>query len=127
MHQKDHPFHTLPTELRQQILLLSLPDTEILPTIQLRASRSRDNIWQTNVWEVHWHCGALAPSTNPLKSGEMLAKPGWLERVEQSELFDKDREYVREQWVGRVPVLGEKKVKAWEAVFGRRFVFLSPS
>lgn len=119
MKAEDHPFLALPTELRQQILSLSLPDTEILQSIELRATQSRDNIWQTNVWEVQWHCGALPPT---LKNGKSLAKPGWLARLEECELFEKDREWVGGVWMGRVPGLGERKVRAWEGVFGRRFV-----
>lgn len=118
--KKEHPFLALPTEIRQQILTLSLPDSEILSSIELRATQSRDNIWQTNVWEVKWHCGALPSS---LKNGTALPKPGWMVRLEESELFEKDREWVGRVWMGRVPGLGERKVRAWEGVFGRRFVW----
>lgn len=123
---KEHPFLSLPAEIRQHILALSLPDSEILSTIELRATQSRDNIWQTNVWQVQWHCGAfhhpLQPGTSLLKNGTSLPKPAWMVRLEESELLDKDREYMKHIWIGRVPGLGEKKVRAWEGIFGRRFV-----
>lgn len=124
--KKEHPFLSLPTEIRQQILALSLPDSEILSSIELRATQSRDNIWQTNVWEVKWHCGAfhypMLPGTASLKNGTSLPKPAWMVRLEESDLFEKDREYIRRTWIGRVPELGERKVRAWEGVFGRRCV-----
>ncbi|TLD27708.1 hypothetical protein E2P81_ATG10996 [Venturia nashicola] len=82
MKAKEHPFLSLPTEIRQQILALSLPDSEILSSIELRATQSRDNIWQTNVWEVDWHCGAL-PST--LKNGTRLTQPAWMVRLGETQ------------------------------------------
>jgi hypothetical protein len=153
--KEEHPFLHLPTEIRQQILSLSLSDIEILESVELRAVHSRDNIWQTNVWGVEWYCGGLS-TTLPnaanetsisrfpnqgrlidpnrpgqtegggreggqrLKNGQSLGKPAWLVLLEECELFEKDRIWVRDQWEARVRELGDRKKRAWEGVFGKR-------
>jgi hypothetical protein len=117
MPSKDHPFLLLPTEIRQEILNLSLSDSEILNSIELRAAQSRDKIWQTNVWEVQWHCGVF---DKPMRNGTRLTKPSWWVKLEECELFEKDREWIGRMWMGRVGPLGERKKRAWEGVFGKR-------
>jgi hypothetical protein len=110
------PFLQLPTEIRQEILNLSLSDEDILNSIELRASQSRDNIWQTNVWEVKWSCGVFE---KPMANGTRLPPPSWWLNLDL-EIFSKDKKWVQQTWLARIPALGDKKQKAWEDVFGKR-------
>jgi hypothetical protein len=95
------PFLGLPTELRQKIFLETIIDEDLLERIELRAQPAGSNRWKAK-WNFE------------LSS---LPAPSW---AFTHSTFAADLTWVKDQWTARASVLGSKKEKAWDSLFGER-------
>jgi hypothetical protein len=111
-------FLALPTEIRQQILVETVSDQEILDSIELRAIQLNLDHRHHNLWQAKWCAKRCTKLVRNIRTPRSARSSAWW--VVDANLFAEDWRWVAQQWEKRQIELGRKLVGAWEKVFGER-------
>jgi hypothetical protein len=109
-------FLTLPREIRQKILLQTTSDDDLLPAAALKMIE-----YEVEDEDQREICGVQYILTDWDSAVAFIENQMWLKQIDLVHpVITADMDWVKQEWLKRVHILGYKKQRAWELISGER-------